>query len=347
MAKRKMKSRRQPSLPGFPDMPGKIEIQIPKMPMWKQISGDVDAGGSGALLARSDGDALELLEIQPVREYVGDKEAAEIGFPFWTKEAYFDLEDLDPKDKEVKSALTTSGFYDGDQRIWFEEEATPEERALAIAEALLRYGRGEEGNSGWAENVVPDKVEWYNGEIAGPEHIADADESFRDDVLGYSDIRQKIEELVEQMIDESAATAWSTVGDQAANDAEKEGFDPNSLVGVAEFGNAVAVDGNLETEKTFAGVGDDLEAQGYEETDIGGKVPTTEAYADADSVVRVVAKEMDVDEETVKKAAKGIEWWSRLESGREISGSTSGWAIVYGKKTRGTKESRRRPRRRR
>ena len=43
------------------------------------------AAGSGTI-ARStrSGDAIELLQIQPVREYIGDKEAAEVGFPFWT-----------------------------------------------------------------------------------------------------------------------------------------------------------------------------------------------------------------------------------------------------------------------
>ena len=218
------------------------------MPMWKQIGGH---GDGGALLARSESDdAIELLEIQVVREYVGDKEAAEVGFPFWTREAYYYLADLDPKNEEVQSALKYTGFTEGDQKFWFEDEATPEERALVIAESLHSYGsKVEEGNAGWSEDVVPDEVEWENGKVGGSEHLEGEDESFRDDVLGYSDIRQKLEETVEEMANRSAAQAWSTVGDQAADDAAREGFDKDSLIGVAEFGDAVAVNGDIESEK--------------------------------------------------------------------------------------------------
>jgi hypothetical protein len=330
MAKRKVKSKRQPSLPGFPDIPEKLEIKIPHMPMWKQIGGH---GDGGALLARSESDdAIELLEIQVVREYVGDKEAAEVGFPFWTREAYYYLADLDPKNEEVQSALKYTGFTEGDQKFWFEDEATPEERALVIAESLHSYGsKVEEGNAGWSEDVVPDEVEWENGKVGGSEHLEGEDESFRDDVLGYSDIRQKLEETVEEMANGSAAQTWSTVGDQAADDAAREGFDKDSLIGVAEFGDAVAVNGDIESEKTWAGVLAELEKDGYEETDIGGKVPTTEEFVDPASVIRHVAKEMDIEEDVVEKAAEGIDWWPK-SGNEEIANSTSGWAIVFGKK---------------
>ncbi|KKL18918.1 hypothetical protein LCGC14_2470740, partial [marine sediment metagenome] len=40
----RVESRRQPSLPGFPDIPEKLDIQIPKMPMWEQIGGDMSPG---------------------------------------------------------------------------------------------------------------------------------------------------------------------------------------------------------------------------------------------------------------------------------------------------------------
>jgi hypothetical protein len=335
-------SRKQPSLPGFPDVPDRIEIRIPTMP-WTQIGGDMDPGAHGGLIAMADGDHIELLQIQPVREYVGDKEAADVGFPFWTKEAYFDLADLDLKNDDVKSALQYTGFTEGDQKFQFEEEMTPEQRALVIAEALLDYGRGDEGPSGWSEDLPDHEVKWWGDKVATlPDYVADEDEAFKDDMLGYSDIRQKLEEVVEQMADQSSAGAWSTVGDQAADDAERDGYDPNSLVGVAEFGDAVGVNGDIETEKTLKGVEDDLEKEGYEMTEGGGSVPSEEATVSPEHAIRAVASEMDIEEDTVEEAAQGIDWWPK-KSNEEIASSTSGWASIWGKKITGkAEESRRR-----
>lgn len=328
----KVASRRQPSLPGFPDRPEELEIRIPTM-SWEQIGGDMSPDKYGGLIATADGDHIELLQIQPVREYVGDREAADAGFPFWTKEAWYDLDDLDPKSDEVKSALRSSGFDEGDQRIWLEEEATPEQRALAIAEALFSYGyKSEEGPAGWSDDLPDHEVKWWGDKVATiPEWVADEDESFRDDVLGYSDIRQKLEEMVEQMADQSSAQAWSTVGDQAADDAEHDGYDPKSLVGVAEFGDAVGVNGDIETEKTLKGVEDDLEKEGYEMLDVGGKVPSAEAMVSPEHAIRAVAKEMDIEEDVVEKAAEGLDWWPK-KTYDEIASDTSGWANVWGKK---------------
>jgi len=141
-----------------------MEIIIPKMDMWEQISGDVSPGAYGGLLARSDGDALELLEIQPVREFVGDDEAADVGFPFWTKTAYYNLDDLDPNEKDTRSALDSSGLEDDAL-----EEMSPTQRALAIAEALMRWGSGvDEGEGGWSKDVVPGRVKWWAAPSPGP-----------------------------------------------------------------------------------------------------------------------------------------------------------------------------------
>jgi hypothetical protein len=158
---------------------GGLEIQIPSMPMWEQIGGDMSPGAYGAILARSDGNALELLEIQPVREAVGDGEAAEVGFPFWSKEAYFDLDDLDPSARDVKSALDSIGM----ELDTLEHDFTPTQRALVIAEALLGYGHGEEGAAGWSKDVVPGEVKWMTGKIAGPEYLSDEDDLFVREVL--------------------------------------------------------------------------------------------------------------------------------------------------------------------
>lgn len=155
-----------------------MDIRIPKMDEWEQISGDMNPGAYGAILARSDGDAIELIEIQPVREYVGDGEAAEVGFPFWSREAYFDLDDLQLDSRDVESALK----YIGMSKTELEED-TPTQRALVIAEALLGYGRADEGPSGWADDVFPEKAKYWFG-TKGPDAFYDEDEEFRVDVLG-------------------------------------------------------------------------------------------------------------------------------------------------------------------
>lgn len=152
-----------------------MKIEIPNLPMWEQIGGDMSPGAYGGIIARSDGNALELLEIQPVREYVGDKEAMEVGFPFWTKEAYFDLDDLDPSRDAVKSALDTIGM----DLETLENDFKPTERAVVIAQALLTYGEGDSGPSGYSKDVVPGKVKWWGGKVAGPEYLEDEDEEFR------------------------------------------------------------------------------------------------------------------------------------------------------------------------
>jgi len=303
--------------------------------MWEQIGGDMDPGAHGGIIATADGDHIELLQIQPVREYIGDGEAAEVGFPFWTREAWFDLADLDPNNKDVKSALDTIGMT----LETLEADLTPTQRAMVIAEALLGYGRGDEGPAGWSKDLPDHEVKWWRGKVATlPEYIADEDESFRDDVLGWSEIKSNLEEKVAEMVDQSAAQGYSHVGDQMANDLAAEGYDPKSIVIVAEFGDTVAVNEDIETEKTSAGVEQELEAEGYEVTDKGGRVPTVEGYAYAEHVIAAVAREMKVPVETVTEAAEALDWWQE-----EIPGSSSGYASIWAKKKEGagTEEARR------
>ena len=165
-----------------------LELQMPTFG-WRQIGGDMNPGSHGGLIARADGDQIELIEIQPVREYVGDGEAAEVGFPFWTKEATYDLSDLSLDQEDVVSALQSVGIgKDGvtDQGDAVLPEASPEQRVVIIAEALMRYGVGsEEGPAGWAEKLLNFPIEWWGGTIATfPEYCGDEDDEFRRDVLG-------------------------------------------------------------------------------------------------------------------------------------------------------------------
>jgi hypothetical protein len=170
-------------------------IQIPVIAKWRQIGGDMNPGAYGALLARSDGDYIDLWEIQPVREFVGDEEAAEVGFPFWTKEAGYDLEALDPSKPDTKRAIDSMDLGDA------LAEMSPPQRALAIAEALMRYGHDVgEGPAGWSKDAVPTEdgpVEWWGG-VGGPEYLADEDDEFRREVLGEEDDEEEDEDEEEE-----------------------------------------------------------------------------------------------------------------------------------------------------
>ena len=246
-------ARRRPQLPLPGIEPGNepIEITIPTMD-WEQIGGDVDPGAHGGVLASADGRAIELIEIQPVRDYVGDKEAADVGFPFWTKRAYFDAADLNLDNDDVQSAMQSVGL-----NVEALEDMKPEQRAIALAEALLQWGRGDEGPAGWSADIeIPSKVKWWGGKVEGAEYLADEDDAFRNEVLGYDDIRSAVEETVQRFADQRNAEGWSTVGDQTLLDLEKDGYDPSDVVGVTDFGGEVAVNGDYTEESEDQAAGD-------------------------------------------------------------------------------------------
>jgi hypothetical protein len=141
----------------------------------------MDPGAHGGTIATADGTSIELLEIQPVRAYVGDREAAEVGFPFWTKGASFYGSDLDLTNEHVKRAREYHGL--DDETL---ETMTPEGRAVAIACALLSYGHGEEGEGGFAKDILGSRrVRWYHGKRPrGWRYLASEDQEFRRMVRG-------------------------------------------------------------------------------------------------------------------------------------------------------------------
>jgi hypothetical protein len=147
-----------------------------KRDQWRQIGGDVNPSQHGAIIARFDGDAVEIREIQPVRECISDTEAREVGFPFWSKEAYYYPEDLDTSLPYVREAFLCCGLEPEDDL-----PVDPEQRALCIAECLLTYGHcAEEGPSGWARDVVPGRVLWRRCKRPnGWRYLADEDAEFR------------------------------------------------------------------------------------------------------------------------------------------------------------------------
>jgi hypothetical protein len=334
------RKRPQLPLPGIKPGVGPIDIEIPTMD-WEQIGGDIDPGAYGGIIATADGRAIELIKIQPVREYVGD-EAKDVGFPFWTRVAHFDADDLALDSRDVRSALDSIGM----DLETLEADYTPAQRAMVIAEALLGYGRGDEGESGWSKDIgIPDKVKWWSGKIAGAEYLSDEDQAFRDDVLGHDEIRQALEEEAERLADISAAEAWSTAGDQLVSDMEADGYDPESIVVIGEFGDGVAVNGDVLVDQGWEkalglkhephpqlwsdvgvrGLEGWLEKSGFELTKFGGRVPTEEGYAYGEHVVDAVAKRLDVSRDDVESVAKSVDWFQD-EIPWGTSGDTQTWA---------------------
>jgi len=155
-----------------------MEIRIGKFP-WRQIGGDMNPGAHGGLIATGDGRAIELIEIQPTTSYLSEGEALDQGFPFWSKEGYFDLSDLDPDGpnaEEVKSAMSTVGLTRDEL-----ENMDPTVRAVAVSEALMSYGRGDEGPAGWAKDVIGTRrVVWWGSKTPiGWRYLEDEDRDFR------------------------------------------------------------------------------------------------------------------------------------------------------------------------
>ena len=138
---------------------------------WRQIGGDVNPGAHGATIARYEGDAIEIREIQPVRSLVGDDEALEVGFPFWTRAAYYQPEDLALDNPQVQAALRYCGQ---------EPDCVPPD-LLLLAECCLAYGHlAEEGPAGWAKDVVPGRVKWWTSvRPCGWRWLAEEDRDFR------------------------------------------------------------------------------------------------------------------------------------------------------------------------
>lgn len=163
---------------------GQLDIPMPDFD-WRQISGDMNPCAHGGIIARCDGGQIDLIEIQPVREYVGDDEAKEVGFPFWTKEASYDASDLSLSKKDVQQALQSVDLDPA--------EVAAEHRAEAIAEALMRYGVNVEeadgsgwGGNGFAADILKFPVKWWGNPhpMTFAEYCDDEDNEFRREVLG-------------------------------------------------------------------------------------------------------------------------------------------------------------------
>ena len=155
---------------------------------WGSTTGDVP-GDQDLFLVRSSEDNVEVLRIQAVRHWIGDEEAAERGFPYWTQDYWYEVSDLELHD-ELQDMIERADVSPTDANEY--AGWGPLERALLLAEIYSMAGgvRPDEGESGFSDDVLPEedelsdefKKEYKIG--TDEDHWVAADEEFRVDVLG-------------------------------------------------------------------------------------------------------------------------------------------------------------------
>lgn len=146
--------------------------------VWYQVGGDVNPATYGGTIARDDGGYVDVLHIQPVREYVSTDEAAEIGCPYWAKEASYSLADLQAfiADRFFRSCwdLDNAGeYFDLDNKRW------PRARRLYVAGLACEAGYlSDEGPAGYSFDIIPRRVSWW-GKGTGIADFRAEDTEFR------------------------------------------------------------------------------------------------------------------------------------------------------------------------
>jgi len=128
-------------------------------------------------------DTIELFEMQPVRDAIGDKEADEVGFPFWKKEGSFGTDDLAEYDPAYESILSYVGLdEDGKdpQDVW--KDLDPIQKAVLLLQNGYDddYGTG----GGYARDILPtDEILGMNDQDVRTDFL-EADDSFDREILG-------------------------------------------------------------------------------------------------------------------------------------------------------------------
>jgi len=167
------------------------------------------------------------------------------------------------------------------------------------------------------------------------------------------EIHEALEKVVEELADENGALCYSTVDDSTQECVANKGYDPDSVVIIASFGDAYAVNGDIlvpphwekELEldpkphpETWAEHGKGkfhaaavleewLRDHDYDLTRCGGRVPSTEEHASGETAVEIVARQLGTTVDEVDAAAEALEWWDE-----EIPWSASGDTDVWAKK---------------
>lgn len=127
-------------------------------------------------------------------------------------------------------------------------------------------------------------------------------------------LKKALEDKVEEMGDQQAAEGWSTPED------------PDTEWVIAEFGNAVAVNGDMILEGNIPNPPAD-----YELTRKGGRIPCSEAHVSMEHAVRSVAKEYQNYPALLIIDILNEIWKMDYKDAQEVPTSTSGSSEVYRK----------------
>lgn len=140
-------------------------------------------------------------------------------------------------------------------------------------------------------------------------------------------IKNTLEEVVQEMADSSAAQTWSTPNDQLLDNLEDEGYDPDSVLIEAEFGDAVAQNGDLISHASGdmpgarKAIPEDL---GLNDINKGGRIPSTEEEIDLQHAAKEIARRLKEDPTEVEKVLRDNEYGDQIYWGS--SGDTTVWA---------------------
>lgn len=126
--------------------------------VWYQIGGDMNPATYGATLAQWDGYAVNVLRIDPVLEYVGERDGVAVGYPFWASEACYDADDFATflADKRaLESCCIDAEDFAGRLTI---------AQRFDLADQMIGYGyRMAPCPSGFSRDVLPARrVVWWH-----------------------------------------------------------------------------------------------------------------------------------------------------------------------------------------
>jgi hypothetical protein len=119
-----------------------------------------------------------VFEVQPVVAFVGEDEAADVGFPFWSRESFHDREDI----AATLSDRLTLGYVGADRLLGRDVDSLTDAEILEVVYARHAVGCGtDEGPAGWSADLPLEDLG------IDPADGAAADDDFRRDVLGEDD----------------------------------------------------------------------------------------------------------------------------------------------------------------
>ncbi len=161
---------------------------------WKQVSGDVDPCKHGGIFAKLDGDSIELFGLEPVRGLIGDNEAAEVGFPFWRSEGYYDpsdlqfnagadLSDTSDRPETAVSVMESVGMESPTKKTW--DALEPVYRAVMLFEQ--GYGK-EQDRAGFTQDVLGDAPVLGQDGTSIRIGCFEEEDEFRQEILGLMEV---------------------------------------------------------------------------------------------------------------------------------------------------------------